>query len=468
MSKEGKLIHNTMLIAISNICTKFVSFFMMPLYTSLLTTGEYGVVDMIATYTSLIAMGINMQLEQGVFRFLVEARGNPPKQNEYISNAVYLTIAAIAVFTLVAVPVLTVVGYAYTNYLIVSVLVNVLSALLLQIPRGCGDNKAYAAISCICGLSHVLLNVLFVAVFKWSIDGMLRAGILSHVITICLVVRQSRLWKRTSLKNLHKQSMRELLQYSLPLVPCTFMWWIVNASDRVIINLTLGVALNGVYYVANKFASIYALAGNIFHIAWTEAAVENIGDIKRSMFYQEIFNKMVRFYSSCCVGLIAIIPFVFPFLVDDKFGEAIRYIPLLLIAAMVHALTSFYGSIYLAFKQTKSVANSTFLAAALNIIINLLLIRYVGLYAAALSTLISYSIILAVRYVEIKKMTNIAISKTFLLKEIVVHILVIISFYSDNRILQVITLMWLIPYCCVSNRQLIMSAIRKLKSKLVR
>jgi len=108
MSKESKLMHNTILIAISNICTKFVSFFMMPLYTSLLTTAEFGVVDMISTYTSLIAMGINMQLEQGVFRFLVEARGNPQKQKEYISSSLFLLLAAIGVFVLIAVPALNI------------------------------------------------------------------------------------------------------------------------------------------------------------------------------------------------------------------------------------------------------------------------------------------------------------------------------------------------------------------------
>jgi len=403
-----------------------------------------------------------------VFRFLVEARGNPQKQKEYISSSLFLLLAAIGVFVLIAVPALNIAGYAYTKYLITSVVVNTLSALLLQIPRGCGDNKAYAVISCVSGSSHVLLNVLFIAVAKWGVDGMLRANILSHIITICLVVSQTKLWKQIALRCFRRKSIRELLTYSLPLVPGTFMWWIVNVSDRIIINFTMGVSPNGIYSVANKFASTYTLASNIFHVAWTESAAENIHDRDRNRFYQKVFDNLVRFYSSCCIGIIALVPFVFPFLVNTSFGDAFVYIPVLLIAAMAHSVTSFYGSIYLAFKKTKTVAKSTVLAAILNIVINLMLIRKIGLYAAALSTMVSYSVILVIRYYEIKKLADISISKTFLLREFLVYILVLISYYSNNRAIQAVTLLWLIPYCCVSNKQIIMAARQKFKNKLVK
>ena len=468
MSKEGKLIHNTMLIAISNICTKFISFLMMPLYTSLLTTGEYGVVDMIATYTSLIAMGLNMQLEQGVFRYLVEARGNPQKQNEYISGAFFLTISAIVVFVLIATPTLSLAGYAYTKYLVISVAANILSALLLQIPRGIGDNKAYAGISCISGVAHVLLNVLFVAVAKWGVDGMLQASILSHIITICLIVYQARIWERATLKSLQRGSLQELMAYSLPLVPYVFTWWIISASDRTIINFTIGVSFNGIYAVANKFASTYTLASNIFQLAWTESASESVSEKDRNVFYQKVFDNAVKFYSSCCMGIIALMPFVFPVLVSDSFGDAYDYIPVLLIAALAHAVVAFYGSIYFAFKKTKKIISSTLLAAGLNIVINLTMISRIGLYAAALSTLISYCVILVIRYMEMKKIANITINKTFLLGEVCIYIIVLLSYYSHNAILQGITLLGVISYCCAINRHVIFSVIKRIKNKLVR
>ena len=87
MSKEGKLIRNTALIAAGNICTKGIAFLLLPVYTAILSPGEYGTVDLLLTYTALLSMVLSLQLEQAVFRHLVEERGNPRKQKQYLTTA---------------------------------------------------------------------------------------------------------------------------------------------------------------------------------------------------------------------------------------------------------------------------------------------------------------------------------------------------------------------------------------------
>ena len=465
-SKEKRLAHNTLLIALSNMCTKFISFFMMPLYTSLLSTQEYGVADVVAMYTSLLAMGINLQLEQGVFRYLIESRGNVHKQTEYINSALWVTVGALCVFGLLAVPVLHWLNYKYAEYLIASVIISVLMSLLLQIPRGCGDNRGYALISCVTGSTGVILNVLLIAVAGWGVDGILHAGMIANVVGILLVILRTKLWKRVSICWFRKKAVKELLNYSLPMVPGTFMWWIINASDRLFINVVLGTSFNGIYAVANKFASTYTMGVNVFQTAWTESAAENIHDADRNRFYQGIFNTTLRIASSCYLGIVAIMPVVFKILVNENFGEAYLYVPILLIAAMLYAVSSFYGSVFLAFKKTTVVAGTTVFAAIINLVINLLFIQQMGLYATSISTALAYATIVLIRHRGIKKLTDISVDNRFVIRMSLAIAVALLGYYSDSIVLHRILPFFMIPYCYVENRQTIGALIKGICKKL--
>ena len=247
MSKESRLIKNTAIIALGNICTKCVSFFMLPLYTSLMSTEEYGTVDMITTYSGILVILLTLQFEQGVFRYLIESRANEKKQKKYISTTIFSLIALNIVITILMIMLLSTIKYEYTVYFILNILVGVCISIVLQIPRGLGNNVVYAVGSCISGSLNVILNVLFIAILRWNVEGMLLATILSQGIAVIYIFIHTKLWKYISLKYVSKDSMRILLKFSIPLVPNAFCWWAVNASDRVIINAFIGVAANGIY-----------------------------------------------------------------------------------------------------------------------------------------------------------------------------------------------------------------------------
>ena len=63
------LVKNTGIIAIGTLCSKIVSFFLLPLYTSVLTTDDFGTVDVLQTVASLALPFITLELSSAVFRF---------------------------------------------------------------------------------------------------------------------------------------------------------------------------------------------------------------------------------------------------------------------------------------------------------------------------------------------------------------------------------------------------------------
>lgn len=467
MSKESKLIKNTAIIALGNICTKCISFFMLPLYTSLMSTEEYGTVDMVTTYSGILVILLTLQFEQGVFRYLIESRSNEEKQKKYISTTIFSLIALNIVVTILMTIFLSIIKYEYTVYFILNMLVGVCISIVLQIPRGLGNNAVYATGSCISGSLNVILNVFFIAILHWNVKGMLLATILSQGIAVTYIYIYIKLWKYISLKWISKDSMSTLMKFSMPLVPNAFCWWVINASDRVIINTFIGIAANGIYSIAYKFPSLFSMISNIFQMSWTESASENVDDENNATYMQSVMNKSIKFYSSVNIGIIACMPFTFNFLVKQNFAKSYYYIPILMTAAFFHSIANLYGSIYTAYKMTKEIAKTTVLAAVLNIGINILLINILGLYSAALSSMIAYFVITIVRHRDIQKKIKIQIDHKYILVETVIYIGIFFTYYSKNMIFQGIAFLLLVPYCIWQNWGVLKGMFSVAYSKIV-
>lgn len=463
MSKETRLLKNTAILAIGNICTKGVSFLLLPLYTSILNTAEYGTVDLITSYTGLLTVILTLQLEQGLFRFLVEARDNVRKQSEYILSALLCVVAVLGVFSVAAGAVLEKLRYPFTKYLLLNTVMGVLNAVILQIPRGMGDIVTYAAASTISGSANVIMNVLFVAVLRQGVEGMLTASLAALLLSSVFVALRMRNFRWVS--SFSFASLRELLVFSLPLIPYTLCWWVIGASDRVVITHMLGIGYNGIYAVANKFPSLFNMVSGIFQTAWIESAYENVNDRERNRYYERMINSAVRFYMACCIGVTVLLPFVFSRLVNAEYRDAYYYIPILLLAAMFHTISSMYGAMYFALKQVRKVMFSTMLAAVINLAVNLLLIQKIGLYAAAFSTLAAYLSNMLFRYFDIHRLLGITVSRRFLTEAIAVYLLVLAGYYFRLTWLQCAVLPVAVIWCVSGNRELIGNSLKTVKEK---
>ena len=93
------LFKNTGIIAIGQISTKIVNFLLLPLYTALLTTQEYGLVDILSTYSALIVVIVGLQINQAVFRFLVTNRKNKEKLIEICSTTFFCSVIICLIYS---------------------------------------------------------------------------------------------------------------------------------------------------------------------------------------------------------------------------------------------------------------------------------------------------------------------------------------------------------------------------------
>ena len=451
MSKGKDLAKNTAIVSIGKICTQLITFFLLPVYTAVLSNEEYGVVDLLNTLTSLLLPIVTLQIEQGIFRYLIDCRENNEKQIKLITTIIRFmiiqSIACIVIFLCVS----PFIHNEYKYFLIANLLMGIFSSLLLQICRGLGDNATYAIGSFITGAFTVVLNVIFIVAFRWGAYGMLGATAISNFICAVYIFLKRKIYKYIKPKQFDKKILKEIIKYSVPLIPNMISWWIVSASDRTIISAVIGIAQNGIYSAANKFSGVFTTLYSVFNLTWTESASININSEDRDEFFSKILDFVIRFFGCLCLGTIAVMPFAFNILINEKFAEAYYQIPILILGSVFNILVSFVGSIYVAKKLTKEIAKTSVISAVINIFVNIVLIKSIGLYAASISTVIAYALMFIYRWIDVKKYVKFNVNKILMFALTIMYGITIFTYYLKNTMISVVVLVIVVVFAIITN-----------------
>ena len=414
MSKESELIKNTAVITFGKIATQLVSFLLLPLYTTILSTEEYGTVDLVITYSSLLLPFVTLALEQALFRFLIDVRNDTMKCRRYISTTVIVSGILMTVFFLILIACYFVTSNALFLYFGLVLVGSVVSAVSLQISRGLGDNLGYTLGSTIAAIVQIVCNVLFLVFLKLGAIGMMLAIFTGNMICGLVLFFRCNLIEYVKIAGFEIKTFKELSKYSLPLIPNQLSWWALNASDKVIVQFFIGIAGNGIIAVANKFSGVYIQFSNIFNVSWTESVALHISDRDAKEFISKTIDSVYRLFLCACCGIIAFMPFVFPIMIHEQYNDAYGLIPIFMLASLFIVVVRLYGVIYVSKKITVEIAKTAIYAALINIVSHIILIGFVGIYAAALSTMIGYGCMAIYRYFHSRRYIVIKLKNTTL------------------------------------------------------
>lgn len=468
MNKKKKLIKNTIIILLGKTCTQFLSFLLLPLYTASLQSNELGTSDIITTYVSLFVPVITLQLEMAVFREMIDIRKNENQKKELISSATYGILFNLIICILAYNIIGHFINIPFKNYILSVIICTIISNYFLQIARGNGDNIGYSIASVIAGISTLLSNIIFILVLDFKIEGILLSTAIGNFLAACFLFLRCKIYKFINSNNISKQQLKKLLKYSIPLVPNGLIWWIINASDRTLITIFLGVSSNGIYAVANKFSNILIQVFNVFNLSWAESASIHIQDNDKNNYFSDTFNMTIKLFMSICILLTTSLFFIFPIMVNKEFNDAYIYIPLLLLGMIFNIIVSFMGSIYVALKKTKEVAKTSLYASILNIVTNILLIKKIGLYAAAISTIIAFLAMAIYRYIDVQKYVKLKLDYKMLVKLFILLIITSIICFIRENIISIISLIFVTFYLLHINKEILLQTkniIKKLVQK---
>ncbi|MDP3443956.1 MAG: polysaccharide biosynthesis C-terminal domain-containing protein, partial [Ignavibacteria bacterium] len=396
-----------------------------------------------------------IQLEMAAFRFLIDARGDELRKKQIISSV--LQIVSI-IFTLCLTALFVVscfFDFKYINLIVLNIGIAMFLNLFLQFARGFGENKKFAVASIISGISMAVGALTLIAILKLGAQGMLISIAFANLVSLVYLFFSLKLYRYISLRDGDAGIKKDLIKYSAPLIPNGVSWWVISVSDRTIVSIFAGVAANGIYAVANKYAAIFSSIFAIFSMSWTESVSVHIDAKDRDRFLSDTTNASVKLFGSLGLFLIAFIPLVFSILVSKEFNEAYLYIPILVIAAFFNMMVGLYSAIYIAKKLTRQVASTSIVAAVINIVINLVLIRYIGIYAAAISTLAAYLIMTIYRHHDVKKYVKITYDRYIFISLGIVCLPVVYLYYLNNLLGNLLNMLLVIMVIMVLNKTMI-------------
>lgn len=453
MKQEKELIKNTFIIAMGKFSTQIVSFLLVSLYTAKLTTQEYGSYDLIVTIITFITPFITLTLEESMFRFLIDAK-NKKEEKCIITQTVLTILTMLAIACIIIFSIIKIFSINTTKLFIPYVIAVVLMAMMNALVRGLGKIKLYSLSNFILSILTIVLNIVLILGTNLKVDGLLLSVIIANLVMVAFLSARLHLRKYINPRLVNKKLMKEMFSYSIPLIPHSLSWTIINLSDRLIVTSFLGTASNGIYAISNKFPTIINTVYNYFAIAWKESAAKALHSDESHKYYNKIYCSLRNLVYSATVVVIAIVPFIFNILINKNYAEAYLYIPLLVLSVYFSNMASFYGGIFSAYKQTKIIGSTTLVSAIINLAINFMFIKLFGIYAAAISTLISSVFLYGYRKKKIYELVDLKHSKNMNIT-ILTTLVVFISYYSGNMVFKVLALLFSFGYAFIMNKDTI-------------
>ena len=447
------LLKNTLIIAIGKFSTQILSYFLLPLYTSILTTSEYGIYDLLVTICIFVIPLITIMMEESMFRFLIDEEELEGKKKVMSTACIYAIMSTIFWCGLAFI-VLKIIGYEYTTVFILYMISSILMKLTNGISRGLSKIKLYSLSNVILSILTIGLNILFIAVFKWGVYGLLYSTVIANVVTCIFVLLKLRVYNLIKPKYFRKSRLKVMLKYSFPLVPNNISWYIINISDRIVVTSFLGSSVNGIYAMANKFPNIMNNFSSFFFTAFKENVAIAVKKENYENYYNEIYVTVHNAFIAISLLIISVLPFIFNIFIKKDYVAAYEYIPLLVIALYYGNMAGFYGTLFTAFKESKIIGKSTVCGAIINLVVHLALIYFIGIYAAIISTLVSNYAVAIYRKTKLKGYVRLKPLKNYYLSIFMLSLITGL-YYFKNFAVNVLSLVISLAYVLLMNKDLI-------------
>lgn len=399
MNRYKKLLFDTLILGLGTFGSKLLVFLLMPLYTALLSTDQYGTAELITSTANLVIPLACVGITNGVFRF---AADRAHEKKEVFSSGLVLLLGGTLVFLALS-PLLSLIDYfdEYTFLIVLYVVFANLQALCAQFVRAIDRVRLFAVQGILNTLLTIGFNLLFLIVFDLGVTGYVLSVIVGNLITTIFLVIAAKLWRVFSFRSVKKPLVKEMLFYSLPLIPTTVCWLITDLSDRYMVTWFCGSAENGIYSAAYKIPTVVNLISSIFMQAWQFSAVASSSDEGVCQrFYTTVFKGFLSMIAIGSAVLILASRFLTGLLLNVSYFEAWRYMPTLLCAAAIESIVSFLATVYMVRKKSMHSFLTAMLGTVLNVLLNLLLIPRMGALGAAIATLCGYLIVLIARLID--------------------------------------------------------------------
>jgi O-antigen/teichoic acid export membrane protein len=394
-----QLASESLVYGLSGTVTRFITIFLVPLYTRALTPADYGVMSLIRNSTALVAMLASLALDSAAHRFYWDTEVLTDRKSALASWAwswlSLSTIGAVVMTLFANAFVFKIVGTsdAIRPFRLAAWTLpfSVLSVVYLNRLRMQRKPWAFSIFALITSMISVVSAVLFVLILRWGVEGVFLAQLITATGVSLLMIAV--MWDWLHPKYFDWKKLKDMLRYSIPILPAIVAFWVIDVIDRYFLRLYTTTAEVGVYEIGYSIAAVVALGTTAFQQAWIPFAMS----IQHLPNARQIYAQTLVAYTwvGCfvCVGATLFAPEALRLLTTTAYYSASTVVACLAFSYFMMGAAYILSLGATIRKQTTSIGLAVGIGAILNIALNFWLVPRYGKDGAALATMLSYTVV---------------------------------------------------------------------------
>jgi len=408
---NNNLIKNIVIFILGTVINKGMNFFILPVLTYYLTKEDYGMIGIITSVVTIASIYIGFFPSN--FIMVKFSKFGKDQMAKYISNIIIIMIITFLVVLVLLFSLHDYIFSAYkdSGYLVVyitflcffQVFWQMLSTII-QIEK---DALKYTILQFLHTISTIGLTLLLIVQFSWGWKGKFFAEF--TIFLIASIYALYYLYKSGYINiDYDAKKLYELFHFLFPLTFYVVGLFIMGTIDKIFLANLIGLDAAGIYAIAITMTIIINIVFDAVLKAWEPYLFELLNSDSFSDKIQVVkVTYLFSIFVIISVGIyIFLVPYLFSFMIDEKFNEALLYIPILVLAYGFEGLRKPVTELLNHINKVKTVGTITFFAALLNIVLNIFMIKAYGTYGAAYATAISFALLYVVTMFFVFKYCN--------------------------------------------------------------
>jgi O-antigen/teichoic acid export membrane protein len=408
-AKKNNISKDVIVYGAGHALGQVVPFLLIPIYTRILSTAEYGIIDVIVAFSAMVMLVTSLGIPAAqTFYFFLH------KEKEWAKNLLSTTAFLRFIITTTCVFILILfrrqvlnaisVDLHYERYFVIALVAVPFDALFSVFTNTCRmtfKKYSFVGLNLFKAVSTATLAIILLVGMDMGMEGIFYARLISAVAAVFVGYLVTREYFAVVL---NWEISRKVILYGIPLLVGYLSTWVLQYSDRYFLLRNGFDGGLGEYALAYKMSAVVMLFAAAFRTAWTPFAFDNYHKNSNAPL---LFAKALELYV-VIAGFIALMMVLFArpvmiFIVPQQYWGAGSVVSYLVYSAVVWQSVVI---ISLGVMLTKHTIYSTIaftVAAIVNIGLNAYLVPTHGIVGAALSTLISYIIAIGILYASSQK-----------------------------------------------------------------
>jgi O-antigen/teichoic acid export membrane protein len=392
----SQLGRDTVAYGLSSVAASIFGIFLVPLYTRVLTPADYGLVALVTAIMGVVGTFVVLGLDSAAGRWYFddddENRRMTVMGSWFWCQLVVASVAAVLIIVSAPrlAPLISQSPSASTVLVVAALTLPLMTffqvaGLWLRCNRLAWKAAGFFTAS---ALSSVVASAVLVLVFHLRVPGIFLGQLFGAIVTAVIAVTIIR--RHIRLRHFSQPMLRKMIRYGLPLIPAAVAGWVTASSDRIILNVMLGGTAVGLYSIAASLASVVALFTVGFQFAWSPFALSTVHGPRGRDVVGAALSWFLFVSCLLAVTISVFAPEVLRLMTTPKFYAAASSVPYLAFSVVALGVMQVVAIGANVAKKSTIVAASMFCGAAVNVVLNFVLIPLMGRDGAGAATLVAY------------------------------------------------------------------------------